>query len=137
MTHTVDTLMAIADAYAISVADAPHHPTPLLRAMAVEKIERAREALRKALTEALSPQLPIPPDSRELEQAAQPVHGKEEFANRLRRLCGLFSSDHPESALAQKEFIRDFSPKTKALAQPVREPLTDKTIEVLTVKVLE
>ena len=41
---------------------------------------------------------------------AEPVQS-EEFAIRLRELCGLFSNDHPAASMKQREFIRDFAPK--------------------------
>lgn len=76
MTHTVDTLMALAERMAVAMDGNPD---------ACELID-ARSELRAALTEALAKdvslidegnkaQLLIPPDSRELEQAAQPVRG--------------------------------------------------------------
>ena len=48
---TKDELMALADAYAEEVAETPPHPTPLERALAVTKIEKARAALEAALDE--------------------------------------------------------------------------------------
>jgi hypothetical protein len=41
--------MELADAYASAVAATPHMPTPLERNIAVERIERARNALEAAL----------------------------------------------------------------------------------------
>ena len=41
--------MELADAYASAVAATPHMPTPLERKLAVERIERARNALEAAL----------------------------------------------------------------------------------------
>ena len=46
---TKNELMALADAYASEVAETPPHPTPLERALAVTKIEKARAALESAL----------------------------------------------------------------------------------------
>ena len=41
--------MELADAYALTVAETPHMPTPLERRLSTERIERARNALEAAL----------------------------------------------------------------------------------------
>ena len=41
--------MELADAYALTVAETPHMPTPLKRKLSTERIERARNALEAAL----------------------------------------------------------------------------------------
>ena len=47
--------MELADAYASAVAATPHMPTPLERKLAVERIERARNALESALEQQAEP----------------------------------------------------------------------------------
>ena len=68
-THTVDTLMALAYVY----ADRHHRYQSFANHESGYDVLAAKAALRLALIEALSPQLLITTDSRELEQAAQPV----------------------------------------------------------------
>jgi hypothetical protein len=47
--------MELADAYALTVAETPHMPTPLERRLAMERIERARNALKAALEQQAEP----------------------------------------------------------------------------------
>lgn len=47
--------MELADAYALAVAATPNMPTPLERKLAVERIERARNALEAALEQQAEP----------------------------------------------------------------------------------
>ena len=49
--NTVDRIMELADTYAEEVAETPPRPTPLERALAVTKLEKARAALHTALQE--------------------------------------------------------------------------------------
>ena len=50
--------MELADAYASAVAATPNMPTPLERKLAVERIERARNALEAALEQQAEPTCP-------------------------------------------------------------------------------
>lgn len=54
MTHTEDSLMALADDYGREIADCPNMPTPVERKLCAAKIERARDALRLAIREVLA-----------------------------------------------------------------------------------
>ena len=47
--------MELADAYALTVAETPHMPTPLERRLSTERIERARNALEAALEQQAEP----------------------------------------------------------------------------------
>jgi len=47
----------------------------------------------------------------------------DDFATRLKELCGLFSNDHPAASMRQREFIRDFAPKAQPKVDPVQEPV--------------
>lgn len=54
MTHTEESLMALADDYGREIADCPNMPTPVERKICTKKIEQARDTLRLAIREVLA-----------------------------------------------------------------------------------
>lgn len=54
MTHTEESLMALADDYGREIADCPNMPTTVERKICTKKIEQARDTLRLAIREVLA-----------------------------------------------------------------------------------